>query len=90
MTTRTTRPRSLATTPGSEPKPRRFGPPDPGMRAPLITGQNTNVRYLLTSGWYMHEAAHGNGEAWWEMSEILDDLGLAWDRAFAAERVSGA
>lgn len=79
MTTKTTTSRQP-----QAPKPRTYGPPDPGLFAGLAVEQLDLVRQLIVSGWYMHEAVQGPEDAWWETAELLDDLGLAWNTAFAA------
>jgi hypothetical protein len=73
------------TKPAKTPRPREYGPPDPGLFAALTVSQIDLVRQLITSGWYMHEAAQENDDAWWETGELLDDLHIAWDIAFEAE-----
>ncbi len=80
MTTKTTGARK----PG--PKPRRFGEADPGMFAPMTSGQIGLVRALVNAGWFMTEAAHGCSELWFETAELLHDMHLAWEKALRAER----
>jgi hypothetical protein len=73
-----------------QPSPRWFGPPDLKMFAGLTSNQIIIVRALVTAGWHMTEAAHGRGEMWFETSELMHDMHLAWEKARRAEREAAA
>jgi hypothetical protein len=60
---------------------------DPGMFAPLTSGENDILRMHLTSGWYKQSAVYPTlSEPWKETAAVLDDLGDAWRTAYQAER----
>jgi hypothetical protein len=64
---------------------------DPGMFAPLTSGENDIPRMHLTSGWYKQVAVYpGLSEPWKETAAVLDDLGDAWRPAYQAEREAEA
>ena len=59
---------------------------DPGMFAPLSSGENQILRMHLTSGWYKQSAVYPTlSEPWKETCAVLDDLGAAWRLRWQAE-----
>ena len=64
---------------------------NPGMFAPLSSGENQILRMHLTSGWYKQSAVYPTlSEPWKETSAVIDDLGDAWRTAYQAEREAEA
>ena len=64
---------------------------DPGMFAPMTSGEDEILRAYLISGWYKQSAVYPTlSEPWKETSAVLDDLSDAWRPAFQAEREAEA
>jgi hypothetical protein len=64
---------------------------DPGMFAPMTSGEDMILRAHLISGWYKQSAVYpALSEPWKETAAVLDDLGDAWRTAYQAEREAEA
>jgi hypothetical protein len=64
---------------------------DPGLFAPMTSGESEILRAHLVSGWYKQSAVYPTlSEPWKETAAVLDDLGGAWRTAYQAEREAEA
>lgn len=73
--------------PSAKPSDPAMAASDPGMFAPMTTGENQILSHHLTSGWYKQAAVYPTlSEPWKETFAVLTDLHDAHQAAHQAER----